>query len=101
MPNGATQGYYQFTNLEPGTYAVMFMTPTGYNPTESNAPGSVDTNDSDPNAQGTTPTVTVTSGGTNQTLDAGFYRPATIGNFVWMIQMAMESRMQENRGSMA
>ena len=81
--NGATQGYYQFTNLEPGTYAVMFMTPTGYNPTESNAPGSVDTNDSDPNAQGTTPTVTVTSGGTNQTLDAGFYRPATIGNFVW------------------
>ncbi|MBL0259716.1 MAG: hypothetical protein IPQ10_01360 [Saprospiraceae bacterium] len=69
--NGATQGYYQFTNLEPGSYIVMFMTPTGYSGSPANSGN--DDIDSDPNPlTGNTSVVTIISGQTNLSVDAGF-----------------------------
>jgi hypothetical protein len=42
------------------------------------------TTDSDPNpTTGNSNPVTVTSGGSNQTIDAGLYQPASLGNYVW------------------
>ncbi len=72
-------GQYTFTNLVAGTYTVTFSTPAGYQPTLSNI-GS-DTTDSDP-VNGQT-VVTITNGSTNTTTDAGFWRPATLGDYVW------------------
>jgi hypothetical protein len=61
----------------------MVMAPTG-NTISPNDAVSNDTNDSDVNpTTGTSPNVTVTSGSTNNTIDAGLYQPASIGNYVW------------------
>ena len=76
-------GFYQFTNLAPGTYSVGFANPAGYTPTIANA-GNDDELDSDADVTtGKTQTVTLTSGQSNQTLDAGFYKPVNLGNQVW------------------
>ncbi|MBK8152326.1 MAG: hypothetical protein IPK61_04205 [Saprospiraceae bacterium] len=83
--NGTSLRYYQFIEiLEPGNYIVMFMSPSGYTLSDPNVPGSNDNNDSDANqSTGNTGIVNVTSGEIDQSVDAGIYRPATIGNFVW------------------
>ncbi len=77
-------GAYSFTNLAPGTYGVSFTTPAGYTASPSNVTiaGATDANDSDPVA-GIVTGITLTSGQTNNTIDAGFYQPGSIGNFVW------------------
>jgi len=76
-------GYYQFTNLAPGTYTVKFDTPAGYLPTGSDKGGN-DTADSDANTTtGITDPITLAAGQNNPTIDAGYYRLASIGNFVW------------------
>ncbi|MBK8055291.1 MAG: carboxypeptidase regulatory-like domain-containing protein [Saprospiraceae bacterium] len=79
-----TNGQYQFTNLKPGVvYVVKFTAPTGYQPTSADR-GSDDTKDSDANVTtGKAAGVTLTGGQNNPTIDAGYYRPATIGDFVW------------------
>jgi hypothetical protein len=60
------------------------MVPTGNTISPSDAVGSTDVNDSDINpTTGTSPNITVTSGSTNQTIDAGLYQAASIGNYVW------------------
>ena len=80
-PTG-TAGYYQFTNLAPGDYMVMFMAPTGYKITTQDATG--DTQDSDANSTtGNTVVTNLVSGESDQTWDAGIFRPATIGDYVW------------------
>jgi protocatechuate 3,4-dioxygenase beta subunit len=73
-------GAYSFTNLAPGTYSVSFATPSGYAPSPSNAGGD-DTKDSDP-VNGVV-SVILAAGQNNTTIDAGFYRPASLGDFVW------------------
>jgi serine-aspartate repeat-containing protein C/D/E len=81
-PTTGTAGYYQFTNLAPGDYIVMFMTPTGYNETSANT--TTDTNDSDADPVDWKCTIDkLVSGESDQTIDAGIYRPATIGDYVW------------------
>jgi protocatechuate 3,4-dioxygenase beta subunit len=79
-----TNGQYQFTNLKPGVvYVVKFNTPSGYQPTSADRGGD-DTKDSDANiTTGKASGVTLTGGQNNPTIDAGYYRPATIGDFVW------------------
>ena len=72
-------GYYQFTE-PPGTYAVSVVTPAGYAPTAAGK-GTVAT-DSNPSLRGTTPGA-LASGGSDQTIDFGFCKPVTIGDFVW------------------
>jgi len=53
----------------------------GYTPTPT-LQGGNPALDSNPNPSGTTPT-TLSSGGTDLTADFGYYKPVTIGDFVW------------------
>ena len=76
--NGA--GFYLFSNLFPGCYYVQFATPAGHTPTAANVGG--DAIDSD-SVGGTTGDYTLAGGETNLTVDAGFYRLAALGDFVW------------------
>ncbi|WP_310587320.1 SdrD B-like domain-containing protein [Fibrella aquatilis] len=79
-------GLYSFTGLTPGTannYVVGFAKPAGFGPTLSNV-GS-DTADSDADlVTGKTQSVTLAPGEFNPTLDAGFFRTASIGDYVFI-----------------
>ena len=76
-------GEYLFSNLQPGTYKLTFTTPAGYTTTGQDLGGD-DTKDSDVNpSTGMTINEVLTSGEQNLTYDAGYYQPASIGNFVW------------------
>ncbi len=76
-----SNGAYSFSSLAPGTYSVVFTTPSGYYPTASNV-GSDDTRDSDP-VNGTV-SVTLALNQTNNTVDAGFIQSVLVlGNRVW------------------
>ncbi|MBK8737151.1 MAG: hypothetical protein IPL98_15080 [Saprospiraceae bacterium] len=86
--NAGTAGYYQFTNLAPGDYIVMFMTPTGYNETTPNTTADNNDSDADPTT-GNSPLTNLVSGESDQTIDAGIYRPATIGDYVWRDTIAL------------
>ncbi|SOE20437.1 conserved repeat domain-containing protein/gliding motility-associated C-terminal domain-containing protein [Spirosomataceae bacterium TFI 002] len=67
-------GSYLFTNLTPGDYVVVFGKPSGFEPTTPNSINGTDSNDSDADpSTGASPIVTLTSGQTNRTIDAGFY----------------------------
>ncbi len=88
FPNGATvttttnvSGIYSFTNLAPGTYSVAFTTPAGFIPTGSNV-GANDAVDSDP-VSGVVTGIVLTAGQVNNTIDAGFYTLASLGDKVW------------------
>ncbi len=77
-------GIYSFTNLYPADYIVEFTRPSGYKftPIDQGADNAVD---SDANqATGRTAAVTLPANTYNDTIDAGIYRPAAIGNFVWL-----------------
>jgi len=77
----SVSGAYAFTNLAAGTYTVGFTPPAGYLLTTSNV-GSDDT-DSDPlTGTNRTATVTLASGQSDSTVDAGLYAAASISGFV-------------------
>jgi protocatechuate 3,4-dioxygenase beta subunit len=76
-------GYYLFANLAPGTYTVKFDRPAGYESTSKDL-GADNTLDSDADmVTGITVPVVLNGGEDNLTVDAGFYKLAKIGNFVW------------------
>jgi hypothetical protein len=76
-------GFYSFTNLAAGSYSVKFTTPNSYLPTAADKGGN-DNTDSDINpSTGTTPVFNLAQGQSNLTLDAGYYQPASIGDFVF------------------
>ncbi len=76
-------GGYLFTNLAPGVYSVSFDKPAGYEPTlVSGALNDAANSDADP-VTGDTVQVTLAPGENNPNLDAGFWRPASLGNTVW------------------
>ena len=86
-------GAYSFTGLVPGDYIVQFVTPGGYVQTAQNVPNdgtNQDGNtDSDAGTLGKTAVITLSSGETDNTIDAGFKvefipLPASLGNFVWV-----------------
>ncbi len=80
----APDGSYHFTNLAPGTYYVGFTAPSGYMFSPQYATGSTTSNDSNANpTTGMTDAITLTAGETDDTIDAGMYKPVTIGDFVW------------------
>jgi len=81
-PLNGNPGYYSFI-VDPGTYVVQFVAPNGSVFTQPNAPGSNTSNDSDPNASGNSNPITVTSGQSVNTIDAGVYIPAKLGDYVW------------------
>lgn len=74
-------GKYLFTGLTPGTYKVTFGTPSGFIATSANV--GADDKDSDAGTGGMTGNYVLTSGQVDTTVDAGFLRPASLGNFVW------------------
>ena len=75
-------GNYTFTNLISGTYAVTFTAPSGYAGTLANV--GADGTDSDANPlTGATSSFNLTPGQTDLTVDAGFWRPASLGDRAW------------------
>ncbi|UPY37766.1 SdrD B-like domain-containing protein [Sediminicoccus sp. KRV36] len=77
-----TNGNYSFANLLPGTYSVTFVAPGGTVFTGRDLGN--DALDSDANAtNGSTSQITLTSGQTNNTRDAGLLLAASIGDRVW------------------
>ncbi|ENO84561.1 collagen-binding protein, partial [Thauera phenylacetica B4P] len=74
-------GNYAFTGLMPGQYVVKFLTPDGYSlsPVDVGADGT----DSDAALSGFSGCYTLASGQTNDTVDAGLYQGAAIGDRVW------------------
>ncbi len=75
-------GAYSFTDVMPGSYYVLFDTPAGY--ARTLADQGADGLDSDVSVTtGRSPVFTMTGGQTNNTIDAGFYQPASLGDFVW------------------
>lgn len=95
-----TNGGYQFTNLAPGTYTVTFTKPTNTVTTTPDQGGD-DSKDSD--ASITTiavSPVTVQSGETNNTIDAGYLREQVWEIMYGKIPMRMEYKIvasQERR----
>ncbi|MBD2700859.1 hypothetical protein IC229_09430 [Spirosoma sp. BT702] len=78
-------GFYSFTGLTPGTpYSLSFAAPTGYSATLQNQ-GPDDTIDSDGNeVTGLTGTYSLTANEVNNTIDIGYYRPASLNGYVWI-----------------
>jgi protocatechuate 3,4-dioxygenase beta subunit len=76
-------GFYLFDGLEPGCYVVEFVAPTGssFSPQDQGTDDAVDS-DADPTTGRTDP-ITVESGETDLTWDAGLYEPAALGDYVW------------------
>ncbi|WP_322494448.1 SdrD B-like domain-containing protein, partial [Chloroflexus sp.] len=74
-------GFYLFANLVPGTYTVSVTALSGYVFTAANQGD--DLGDSDADASGVMASTTLESGEEDLTWDAGLYRPASIGNYVW------------------
>ena len=82
-----TTGFYEFTGLAPGEYAVSFVLPSGYTFTSADA-GANDALDSDADVStGRTDAITLAAGEHNPTLDAGIFvddtQPASLGDYVW------------------
>ena len=76
-------GFYLFPNLDPGTYMVKFSKPFGYEPTQKDRFGD-DALDSDADLlTGITPLIILDAGEDDLTIDAGFYKLARLGDFVW------------------
>ncbi len=70
-------GNYAFGNLLPGSYFVEFGTIAGYSRTIVDQGGDSSDSDADP-VTGRTGNVTLVSGQSNLTLDAGYYQPGTV-----------------------
>ena len=79
-----TNGLYLFDELIAGEYTVVFVRPSGYQFTLQNQGGD-DALDSgaDPSTGSSTSTVLV-SGESDLTWDAGMYKPASVGDYVWL-----------------
>ena len=79
-----TNGFYEFANLLPGVYSVSFDPPAGYlftRPDEGADDGT--DSDADPVTGHAPPTDFLHSGQEDLSLDAGLFRPASIGDLVW------------------
>ena len=82
-----TNGSYLFTDIVPDEYYVTFSLPSGYRVSEQNvtANGTDDTNDSDVNASTMrTAATTLISDENDTTWDMGIYKPASIGDRIWL-----------------
>jgi fimbrial isopeptide formation D2 family protein/uncharacterized repeat protein (TIGR01451 family) len=80
----AGSGVYQFNNLRPGNYQLQFTPPNGYLITVQDSAVATDATDSDPNpVTGLTSSFALGVGQSDETRDAGLYRPITVGDFVW------------------
>ncbi len=79
-----SNGNYLFANLMAGSYYVRFDRPAGYahsSPIDQGIDDALDS-DVDPNT-GDTACVDLADGEINRTVDAGFSKPVSLGDFVW------------------
>ncbi len=83
-------GLYSFTGLTDGSYTVKFVTPAGFQPTSQTATGVSDDMNSDAGLNGLTRVYTIdtsqpesSTARNNPTVDAGFIKPASLGNYVF------------------
>jgi hypothetical protein len=76
-------GAYLFSNLDAGCYQVRFGLPAGYSRTLQNVGSDDDDSDADV-ATGLTGNYTLAWGEFNPTVDSGLYRPAQLGDYVWI-----------------
>ena len=76
-------GFYEFTNLEPGNYGVRFVKPQPYifSLKDQGLDDKKDS-DADPNS-GLTDVISLSPGERDTTIDAGLYRLGSIGDLVW------------------
>ncbi len=79
-------GWYEFTNLVPGTFIVEVTLPAGYQFSPQDAPTAPDADtDSDVSiATGRTNVITLAPNGTDPTWDAGLVPLASIGDRAWI-----------------
>ncbi|MBC7886102.1 MAG: DUF11 domain-containing protein [Saprospiraceae bacterium] len=80
----SANGMYSFSSVSAGQYYLKFTAPIEFLPTFADKGN--DNTDSDAggyNGPGTTALITVNPGQTNNSVDAGFYRCARIGDLVW------------------
>ena len=75
-------GDYHFT-INAGTYSVAIVPPAGYIATDRHQGGN-DALDSDIDVNGTSALVALNIGDNNNTIDAGLYRTAELGDRVWL-----------------
>ncbi|MEZ4884190.1 MAG: SdrD B-like domain-containing protein [Chitinophagales bacterium] len=76
-------GFYLFDDLQSGTYYVVFTAPDGLIATSANQGD--DTKDSDAKTTtGQTDDIVLGVGEFNETIDAGYYEPVNLGDFVWL-----------------
>ncbi len=78
-------GNYSFTDLAPGDYFIEFVTPTGYDKASpSTASAASDPSDSDADeTTGLTDVTTLSANENDMTWDAGFFKYASVGDYVW------------------
>ena len=80
-------GIYSFADLATGDYAFRFLTPDGFIATPANVEvgpdGDAGDSDADPTS-GETELTNLLPSEADFTWDAGFYQPASIGDFVWI-----------------
>jgi uncharacterized repeat protein (TIGR01451 family) len=81
----AGDGSYAFNDLVPGDYYVEFIKPSGFDKASPSTPSAAsDPTDSDADeTSGLTDITTLVSGENDPTWDAGFYKLASLGDFVW------------------
>ncbi|MBP7961504.1 MAG: DUF11 domain-containing protein [Caldilineaceae bacterium] len=77
-------GSYLFNNLTPGTYQVQFTALQSYLFTLRNSGLDTGTDSNANPTDGKSEPVTLVSGEENRTIDAGLYRPARLGDRVWL-----------------
>jgi len=73
------EGFYQFAGLPAGEYTINFVFPSELVPSISDAGIATEDNDFD----GTPINLSYPQGGTIDSIDAGFYKPGQIGDYVW------------------
>ncbi|WP_270935706.1 SdrD B-like domain-containing protein [Falsiroseomonas oryzae] len=77
-------GGYLFEGLAPGSYYVDFETPAGgYVRTAANVGDDAKDSDAD-GPDSASPVRSYVSGEDDRSIDAGYYRPASLGDFVWL-----------------
>ncbi len=76
-------GQYLFDELPAGDYFLTFTNPNATHVVTLSNQGANDNTDSDINPNGTTATVTLSPGEDDLSIDAGYYPPAGLGDFVW------------------
>lgn len=84
-PVSGESGHYEFTNIQPGDYYIVFQAPTGLINTDQNqgSSGALDSDITNGIVAGSTNIFNLSSGEDNEDIDGGFFTPACLGDLVF------------------